>query len=370
MRGPIPGGTCYIFAYRDSSPSQPPSNFVYCKISFVDPTTTSPSSIDAFSPCFTTDVDGNYIFDLDDSSTPIQKLTLPGKSTVYNITSIQPIVCNVSSDGKGNFSIIGSSPISVVLSPDIPVENPSITHSSLKYSLSMTSKLLYFESGNSITYPSGNTSYQFSYIKGSGVSEYPLIYTSSSPWPFKLYFLASSFVSLSNGICSNSFIFSFSTFDFLFPFAKTPSTYEKCVAGTIPPQNSNCAFTTVSECNSGYYYDYCSDINQCGTCFGTCKNSNPCRELTQAEIAISSPMAGFTCNAIPVPPTPQPIPVKPSSDNRIKKEVMYFLIAAACIVALGLFLIYLLPGKAPPKGENESVIPLKQNYTPPGYVEV
>lgn len=369
IRGEIANGQCYIFLYRESYSSVPESNFVYCKITFTDPLTAVTSVIDAFSPCFTK-VSGNYVFDLDDSSTPIQHLLLPGNTTKYIINSIQPVVCNVAKNSSNGFNIIGENSISVTLTPDLPPENNTVVYSSFGYTLSSTSKMLYFQNGSTITYSQGNPEYTFCRILGSGALAYPLNYTSDSPVPFKMYFVSSSFTYLSNGTCSNSIAFNFSVFDFLFPFTSTMTYYQSCIGGQIFLQNSNvnCAFTTSSECQTGYYYDYCSPSQQCGKCFGPCKDT-ACRELTQAQIALTNPIYGFTCNSIPSPPSPSPNPFTPGKDTRLKREVTFFIIATVCIVALGLFLIYLLPGKREVTPKNENVINLLTNYTPPGYIE-
>lgn len=105
--------------------------------------------------------------------------------------------------------------------------------------------------------------------------------------------------------------------------------------GIIPNCNANvqqCLFTSSAFCQTGLWFDYCTDSAQsCGTCYGKCTSEDVNEQYCRLTAAPASGKE-FTCGTDPNP-QPPPTPVEPNwFDNW--KIWLY-----GAIIIIGIFLV-------------------------------
>lgn len=120
------------------------------------------------------------------------------------------------------------------------------------------------------------------------------------------------------------------------------------ISGTLPStvDGKACGFSTLSECQQNYWYDYCTGDSHCSNCMGKCADSSKvCLDDTSAVPPSGIP---FICGTKPTPPTPPtpPVPPTPTPTNNVW-IIVGIIVLVIIIIVIIIYIIY--RNNRPPK---------------------
>jgi hypothetical protein len=358
IRGSIGGNIVYLLAVVPTDYTK-----IYFCCNLYGEGSAETYSNPVFTPCFTKK-DNNFVFDLCEDKNSIEFFSY--QNIDYKNTEIDLLEFKISQSTTGykfsyNTAInskhknSGNINISFTTLPEYP--NPTGTPSNPDGDKSNILASFPYQNSSSNgspktiipILPRGNEIFSFSQdfsfadIKGDSTDQ--IIVTDESNYIF--FFLPKSYFYQSPQ-CYQT-IFSNSTIPLLYTFVYSIGAQtSKCKPGLLD-KNFYCGWTSEDSCATGFFYNYCSNKENCGNCYGQCPSENPCQSKSTIDIKSDSTI-GFTCQ----PPIPPPAPPRPAPSDKetfwkkYGRNVIIASIVAGVLLFLCIFIAWIVPKRGIP----------------------